>query len=117
MGVNVGVVGVEGVWGVSVVGVVGEVAGVAGDKGAPWAFASSPLENSSGGGTTPILRSSSRVSLHRSRTTWRTGRVTVYGSTSSSELPCARPCARPCLLAWGRRMQDLGLSLHLGLHL
>lgn len=86
MGVTVGVVGVEGVWGVGVEGVVGEEAGLVGDTGVPCACASSPLANSSGGGTTPILRSSSLVSSSLEDNI-AGGKVTVYGSTSSSELP------------------------------
>lgn len=86
MGVTVGVFGAKGVCGVGVVGVVGEEAGLVEDTGVPCACASSPLANSSGGGTTPILRSSSLVSSSL-EVNIAGGRVTVYGSTSSSELP------------------------------
>ena len=86
MGVTIGVVGVEGVWGVGVVGAVGEVSGLVGDTGVSFACACSPLANSSGGGTTPILRNSSLVSSSLEDNITG-GRVTVYGSTSSSELP------------------------------
>lgn len=68
--------GSEGVISLSVAGVA-EAAG---------AFTWRPFANSSGGGTTPILRSSSRVSSSL-EDSMAGGKLTEKDSTSSSELP------------------------------